>query len=131
MKHALTHARLGVGIVTMMSITGDGVKRKKEEQDELLISLDDLIYSLKRLPEEYKASNYAHLLYQMEQVGGMCAYAAVCAASSFLLNVIRVQDYQRRRIYLSFLCTEKIEMLQSLEVHHSCVFEAIVCAAPA
>ncbi|ELR20796.1 GTPase activating protein Sar1, putative [Acanthamoeba castellanii str. Neff] len=81
----------GVGIVTMMSITGDGVKRKKEEQDELLISLDDLIYSLKRLPEEYKASNYAHLLYQMEQ------------------------DYQRRRIYLSFLCTEKIEMLQSLE----------------
>src|SRR3546814_15878531 len=66
-----------------MSITGDGVKRKKEEQVELLISLDDLIYSLKRLPEEYKASNYAHLLYQMEQVRVMCACPVACAASSF------------------------------------------------
>jgi len=79
------------GIVTMMSIASDGVKRKKEEQDELLVLLDDLIYALNRLPEQYKVNNYSQLLYQMEQ------------------------DYQRRRIYLSFLCTEKIEMLQSYE----------------
>lgn len=61
-------ASIGKGIVTMMSITGDGTRRKKEEQDELLILIDDLIYLLKRLPDEYKANSYAQLLYQMEQV---------------------------------------------------------------
>jgi len=52
----------------MMSIASDGVKRKKEEQDELLVLLDDLIYALNRLPEQYKVNNYSQLLYQMEQV---------------------------------------------------------------
>lgn len=52
----------------MMSITGDGRRRKKEEQDELLVLIDDLIYLLKRLPDEHKVGSYAQLLYQMEQV---------------------------------------------------------------
>lgn len=62
----------------MMSITSDGVKRKKEEQDELLMLLDDLTDALKRLPEQYKMENYSQLLHQMEQV--RCA--ELCSARS-------------------------------------------------
>lgn len=101
------------GIVTMMSITGDGSRRKKEEQDELLMLIDDLIYLLKRLPEQYKVNSYVQLLYQMEQVFNEHRKVASSCAKNSLMTL---QDYQRRRIYLSFLCTEKIEMLQSFEV---------------
>ncbi len=103
----------------MMSVsgkTGDGlvVKRKKEEQDELLKLLHDLLYDLQHiLPEELKQNNFSPLLHQMEQVCLILTHHYVYFYSFLtILCSYVLQDYQRRRIYLSFLCTEKLEMLQ-------------------
>ncbi|KAL6073899.1 Ras GTPase activating protein ira2 [Balamuthia mandrillaris] len=59
--------------------------------EEVLSLISQTVKELQELDPIYQEDNYAALLRSLEQ------------------------DYQRRRIYLSFLCTEKIEMLQSLE----------------